>query len=196
LLFANLDTGGRSIMATADILLTAADYARLPANGRPTELVRGRIVEMNPPFPRHGQICGMVTCRLGSFADAHDLGHVLCNSTAIITERGPDTVRGADVCFYSYKKVPRGPLPREYLPVVPDAIFEIRSAEDRWRKIQRKVSEYLEAGVSVVCVLDEPPPTIYVYTADEPVRILQADDELVLPDVLPGFRVAVRRFFE
>lgn len=34
-------------MATTDTQLTAEEYGRLPENGRPTELVRGRIVEMN-----------------------------------------------------------------------------------------------------------------------------------------------------
>ena len=62
---------------------------------------------MPPPTPRHGQICGKAD-RLRDFADEHDLGHVLCNDSGVITERDPDTVRGADVSFYSYAKVPRG----------------------------------------------------------------------------------------
>lgn len=57
-------------------------------------------------------------------------------------------------------------------------------------------AEYLNAGVAVVCVLDDPPPTIYVYRADQPVRILKADDDWTQPEVLGDFRVPVRRFFE
>ena len=34
--------------------------------------------------------------------DEHDLGHVLSNDSGVITERDPDTVRGADISFYSY----------------------------------------------------------------------------------------------
>jgi Uma2 family endonuclease len=184
-------------MATAtETLLTAEEYARLPDNDRPSELVRGRIVEMNPPTPRHGQICSKVDRIVGAYVDAHELGHFLTNDSAVITERNPDTVRGGDLVFYSHAKVPKGPIPPGYLSVVPELVFEVRSEDDRWKKIQRKVAEYLEAGVSVVCVLDDDPPTIYLYTADQPVRILEADDELELPDVLPGFRVTVRRFFE
>jgi Uma2 family endonuclease len=35
-------------------LLTAEEYGRLENDGRLTELVRGRIVEMNLPFTSHG----------------------------------------------------------------------------------------------------------------------------------------------
>ena len=41
-------------------LLTAEQYAELPDDGRPTELVRGRIVETDMPNPRHGEVCANV----------------------------------------------------------------------------------------------------------------------------------------
>ncbi len=185
-------------MATVtETLLTAEEYAQLPDNGRPSELVRGRIVEMNPPFSRHGQICLKVGHLLLTFLDNNELGHLLSNDSGVITTRNPDTVRGADIAFYNYAQTPKGPLPRRgYVKAPPDLVIEVRSPDDRWRAVQLKVGEYLNVGVKVVCVLDDEPPTLYLYTADQPVRILGADDELELPDVLPGFRAPVRRFFE
>ena len=59
-----------------------------------------------------------------------------------------------------------------------------------------KASEYLEAGVSIVCVLDQMSETLQIYRPDELPRTLHGDDEFTLPDVLKGFRVVVRRFFE
>src|SRR5581483_3813003 len=97
---------------------------------------------------------------------------VLSNDSGVLTKRGPDTVRGADVAFYSYGRVPPGPLPRTYLAVVPELVFEVRSPTDRWRAIVTKVGEYLTAGVAVVCVLDEATEAVHVYTDDQPVRIL------------------------
>jgi Uma2 family endonuclease len=50
-------------MSTATLspaLLTAEEYLRLPDSDRPTELVRGRVVAMNVPKPRHGQVCSRV----------------------------------------------------------------------------------------------------------------------------------------
>jgi len=181
-------------IAVSEKLLTAEEYGRLPDDGTPTELVRGRVVRMNMPIPRHGQICAQVVYLLRRYFEDHPLGHVLCNDTGVVTERGPDTVRGPDVAFYSYVRVPPGPLPRTYLTVVPELVFEVRSPTDRWRAILTKVGEYLTAGVGVVCVLDEVRETIHVWTDDEE-RVLREDQALELPDILPGFSVPVRRFF-
>jgi Uma2 family endonuclease len=133
---------------------------------------------------------------LGNYAEEHDLGHVVSNDSGVITEHDPDTVRGADVAFYSFAKVPRGPLPRGYLPVPPDVVFEVRSPGDHWSEIYVKVGEYLDAEVGLVCVLDDLTETAHLFAADVAPRTLSADQELTLPAPLDGFRVAVRRFFE
>ena len=182
-------------MATATDLLTAEQFGTRPDPGYPEELVQGRIVTMRPATPRHGQICGEANRLLRGHVDRHDLGHVLCNDSGVITERDPDTVRGADVSFYSYAKVPRGKIRKGYLDVVPDLVVEVRSADDRWGDILAKVHEYLDAGVGVVIVLDPEPERAHIFRSDQPPRELGPDDELTVPDLLGDFRVAVRRFF-
>jgi Uma2 family endonuclease len=177
-------------------LLTAAEYAQLPDDGQPTELVRGRVVPVNVPAPRHGEICVKIVRILGRFLDDNDIGRLVGNDSGVVTEHDPDTVRGGDVAFYSYGKVPKGPLSRGYLDVVPELVFEVRSPTDRWSRILTKVGEYLEAGVTLVCVLDEATLTARVYRADHPEQVFTADQELTLPEVLPGFQVSVGRFFE
>jgi Uma2 family endonuclease len=183
-------------MAIAEALLTAEEYRLLPDNGQPTELVRGRVVPVNMPFPRHGQICSRLARLLGNYAEEHDLGHVICNDSGVVTERGPDTVRGPDVAFYSYTRVPRGPLPEGYLDVAPELVFEVRSPGDRWREIHIKVGEYLRAGVHTVCVLDSQTETAHLHHADQAPQTLAADQDFAVPDLLGAFRVPVRRFFE
>src|SRR5262245_47494880 len=132
-------------MAVAEALLTAEEYARLPDNGQPTELVRGRVVALNVPWPRHGQICTKVIMLLGGFVEQQQLGHLVSNDGGVVTERDPDTVRGPDVAFYGFDQVPPGPFPPGYLPVVPRLALEVRSASDRWAKVMLKVGEYLSA---------------------------------------------------
>jgi Uma2 family endonuclease len=183
-------------MAIDEALLTAEEFYQLEDNGQPTELVRGRIVPMNMPAPRHGQICSEIVRILGNYAKQHGLGHVLSNDSGVITERDPDTVRGADVAFYSYARLPKGPIPKGYLSVVPELIFEVLSPDDRWPRVLAKVTEYLNAGVQVVVVLDPETETLELYSADQRPRTLEADDDLVLPAVLGDFRIAVRRFLE
>ena len=103
-------------MATAEALMTAEEFGQRPDPGYPEELVQGRIVGMPPPDRRHGFVCLKAGRILGNFVDEHDLGRVMSNDSGVITERGPDTVRGADVCYYSYARLPKGPLPRAMGP--------------------------------------------------------------------------------
>jgi Uma2 family endonuclease len=187
-------------MATAPIrndpLLTAEEFLLLPSDGRPKELVKGRVVYMNVPTPRHGQICIQVGYLLRRYLEDHLLGHVVGNDSGVRTKRGPDTVRGVDVAFYSYGRIPPGPLPSGYLAVVPELVFEVRSPTDRWSDILAKVAEYLEAGVSIVCVLDQMTERCHLYRNEEEPEILLPEQELTLPNLLPDFRVVVHRFFE
>jgi Uma2 family endonuclease len=187
-------------MSTASVttpgLLTAEEFARRPDPGRPEELVRGRVVPMPMPKPRHGEICGKSVRIFGNWVDDHDLGRVLSNDAGVITERGPDTVRGADVSFYSFARVPKGPLPDRYLDTPPELIVEVLSPNDRWPKVLAKVAEYLDAGTVVVLVLDDQRRMAHEYRADGTTRLYGADDDLTLPDLLGEFRVRVGLFFE
>ncbi|MGO9600898.1 MAG: Uma2 family endonuclease [Isosphaeraceae bacterium] len=177
-------------------LLTAQEFERRTDPGYPEELVRGRIVTMPPPGRRHGQVCAQVVYLLRRFLEEHELGHVLSNDSGVITERGPDTVRGPDIAFYSYDRIPKGPLPPSYGPEIPELVFEVRSPGDRWREITIKAGEYLSAGVSFVVILDPDAQTAVVYGGDQPPRMLGPDDELAFPELLGAFRVKVGRLFE
>jgi Uma2 family endonuclease len=113
----------------------------------------------------------------------------------VITERDPDTVRGPDVSFYTYAKVPRGEIPKGYLDFVPDLVVEVLSDDDRWTDVLEKVHEFLAAGIGVVIVLDPDPRSATVFRPDQPPQVLGPNDEVAIPELLRDFRVAVRRFF-
>ena len=151
---------------------------------------------MSVPDRRHGYVCGRADRIFGNFVDERDIGRVMCNDSGVITERDPDTVRGADVAYYSYSRLPKGTLPKGYGPEVPELVVEVRSAHDRWREILEKVSEYLNAGVLFVVVLDPEPQIAHVFSADDAAEGTLAEEELILPGILDDFRVRVGRFFE
>jgi Uma2 family endonuclease len=180
---------------TIPALITAKEFAKLPDNRRKLELVRGRIVPVNMPTPRHGEICVNTIRIVGNFLEHDRRGRLVSNDAGILTEQDPDTVRGADIASYSFERVPEGPLPDHYLDVPPEVVFEVKSQGDRWRQIHIKVAEYLRAGVTYVCVLDEQTMTAHIFHSDQAPRILTADQELHLPEVLGDFRAFVRRFF-
>jgi Uma2 family endonuclease len=177
--------------------MTAEQYMALPDSfDGPTELVKGELVIMPPPRPRHGEICMQTGYLLRRYLEDHPLGRVLSNDSSMITERGPDTVRGPDIAYYSFERVPKGPLPDGLLAVAPDLVFEIRSPSDRWSELHTKVAEYLNVDVKAVCLLDDDTRTMHVFYADREPRILTASDDFSLSEILGDFRVKVERFFE
>jgi Uma2 family endonuclease len=188
-------TTGTATSPATEVLMTAEQYLALPDDGQLTELVRGRIVEMPSPKPTHRYFCSNISGILRDFVRANDLGRVVSNDSGVQTERGPDTVRGPDVAFYSYSRVPKGPLPEGYWPA-PELVFEMRSPSDRWAAITAKAGEYLAAGVLVVCVVDPETESVGVYFGNELPRRHTAEEELTLPEVLPGLTIPIRQFFE
>lgn len=176
-------------------LMTSAEFAKKHASDR-VELIKGHVREVPIGSPKHGKICVRASRVMDEYAEKHDAGHVMSNDSLVQTKSNPDSTRGADVSFYSYARLPKGKVPEGMLPVLPDLIVEVRSPSERWSALFAKVVEYLEAGVRVVIMLDEPTGTASVYRPDELQQIFHNGDALVVPDVLPGFSVPVARLFE
>jgi hypothetical protein len=72
----------------------------------------------------------------------------------------------------------------------------VYSPDERVSKVLFWVADCLEAGVRVVCVLDQASERIHLFRGEELPPPLHNSDELHLPDILGDFRVPVQRFFE
>jgi len=173
---------------TADEFLTHRD-------GRLSELVRGKVVPLNVPAPRHGQICLQIAFMIKQYLAENDVAHVVTNDTGIITQRDPDTIRGADVAVFSYETVPKGRLADRYLDQPPQIVFEVLSPSDRGPQAMTKVGEYLDAGVRFVCLVDSRNDAVTVFNSDATQQKMQGDDQLAFEDVLPGFSMTVGDIF-
>ena len=176
-------------------LLTAEEFFALPDDGQRTELVAGKVVIMNLPGYRHGRVCNRIGRLIGNFVEERHLGTTLNNDSGIITRRDPDTVRGADVTFYSYTRIPESEDPVGYPDAVPEIVFEVVSPSNTRRAITVKTGEYLNAGVNVVCVVDPAYKTVNLHFPEQPTKELEGDTALTFAD-LPGFSLPVSKFFE
>lgn len=176
-------------------LLTAAEFADRYSHLR-YELVRGVPVETPMPNLRHGKACATVSRLLGNFVEEHDLGHVMSNDSFVKVENDPDTLRGADVLFISYDRLPKGRVPDGVLDVIPELAVEVVSPTDVWTKLFGKVHEYLDAGVKAVVILDPRSETASVYRPDVVQQVFAKTDTLTVPEVLIGFSVPVAKLFE
>lgn len=180
---------------TAPPLVTVEQFFREHGDGG-FELVKGRVIEVPMPGAKHGKVCQKVTRLVGNYVEEHSLGHVMLNDTLIVLRRGPDTSRGADVCFVSYAKLPPGDVPDGPLEVIPELVFEVRSPSDSWTDAIEKMIDYLKAGVQVVIIFDPKTTSATLFRSDVRQEMFEAGDTLTVPDLLPGFAVPVRQFFE
>jgi len=179
----------------AQQLLTAEEFLKLPEprDGSQQELIRGVVVTMPPPKGRHGVCCCKVSRLVGNFVEAQCLGTTTCNDAGFISERGPDTVRGPDVAFWTHERAPEVPV--GYFQVAPDLAVEVVSPDDTHTRVQEKVRHYLSHGVRMVWVVDPELRIVTVYRSREQSRTLEEGDPLSGEDVLPGFTCKVNDFF-
>ena len=174
--------------------LTADDLLRLNMADMRTELVRGELVVREPAGYRHGDLAARLLIALGTFVELHGLGRVFTAETGFRLRQNPDTVRAPDVAFVRRERLP-DPPPRGYAALAPDLVVEVLSPDDRPGEVLSKIGDWLEAGTSLVWVVDPEQRTARVYRSDGSQAHLTESDRLDGETVLPGFECELRRIF-
>ncbi len=180
---------------TFDELLTLEEFERLAENdGFRVELTHGRLVREPRPGGEHGLIAGELVGRIHHHARMHGLGRVVTETGFLLSE-DPPTVRGPDVAFLSAKRYPPAGAPKGYWRLAPDLAIEIVSPSNTATEIQEKVLGFLEAGTSLVWVVDPANRTVTEFRSKSQVRVLADGDALDGSDILPGFRLEISDLF-
>lgn len=181
---------------TSKTILTAEEFLEHFAGRGAFELVNGEVVNVSPGNVEHGIICFNVGSLLREYGQSTGYGYVTGADAAVLVSREPDTVRGADVAFYSEARLPRKSVGSGLVTVPPDLVVEVFSPSDRSATIRSKINEYLLAGVLMVWVVYPARREVGIYRADEPIPIVLHENDVLeqLPE-LPGFHCRVADFF-
>lgn len=159
------------------------------------ELVRGAVIELSPGGLSHGGPSANLVFLLQSWARSTHRGRTFTNEIGLITERDPDTLRGADVVYYSYNRLPKGET-RVYSDIPPELVVEVAGRGQTWADLHEKAAEYLRMGVDRVWLVDPEKHTILVIRSDAAPEQLAQNDTLRDEVVLPGFESRVEAIFE
>jgi Uma2 family endonuclease len=159
------------------------------------DLIRGELCPM-PPMPgdEHGAYGFNFVLEVGSFVRDHQLGQCYLAETRFIIERDPDTAIGPDWAFIAKERLPVKRVPG-FVPIVPDAVLEVRSPSDRKSEVEAKIALWLNAGVRLVWELNLKKRILTVYRPGESPRIVGMDGIISGEDVLPGFSLPLRALF-
>lgn len=177
--------------------MTAEELLRLPTGmGERYELVSGELKTMSPAGSRHSR----VAMRLGSLLEQavrrDRLGATFGAETGFVLSCNPDTVRAPDAAFVAAARLPAGDLPDGYFRGAPDLAVEVVSPSEAAADIQRKVTEYFEAGARLVWVVYPDIRQGVVFRSVREGVALLGDDTLDGGEVIPGFACRVAEIFE
>ncbi|EKK03440.1 protein containing DUF820 [Rhodopirellula baltica SH28] len=172
---------------------TAEDLAILHAQGVMCELVDGQLVEKQMGFKE-----SLLALAIGHFLFQHVSKHKLgmvSGADGFVT-LFPDLIRGPDVAFLSWDRLPGGQLPEEAFPrIVPDLVVEVLSPGNTRAEMARKRREYFHAGVRLVWTVDPIRRSVAVFTSATQSSVFGETESLDGGDVLPGLKISLADVF-
>lgn len=177
----------------AEKLMTAGEFAALGDIG-PADLIRGRVVYLTRPKPRHGRVAQNISRAIDDFVRPRKLGQVYGSEIGYLVERDPDTVRSPDVSFVR-AEVADAHDEDEWYPHSPDLAVEVLSPTGRPADVQEKVQLWLDAGGRSVWVIDPANRSATIYRADGSEERVADDGTLKDQSVLPNFSMPLRAAF-
>lgn len=183
------------------------------------EMVRGAWVPKHPPAPPDGDrpgcelvsgtwtekgmssAAGLVESNvhfaLQAHARARRSGFVFSESAAYqLFATDAKLLRKPDVSFVRFGRLPGDAVPHTgRMVLAPDLAVEVISPTDLADAVNRKLDEYLRAGVRLVWFAYVPTRSVWAYRPDGSARLYRTGDALPGEDVLEGFAVPVADLF-
>lgn len=177
-------------------LISAEEFETICHEFEPCELVHGEVVQLSPGGMPHSRITSTITYLLAHWSRGRRCGRVYTNEAGLITETDPDTVRGADVAYFSYERLPKSAEPHGFSRTPPELVVEIIGRGQGWREMVEKAGEYLRMGVDRVWIVDGDAHRVHVFRPDGEPTVLEENQLLTDETILPGFSCRVSDFFE
>jgi len=171
---------------------TDEELMRIKHEGK-VELVDGEVILMTPAGLEQGRINARLTVRLGSYVLRRKLGEIFDAQTGF---RPYGNMRAPDISFVRKERLPEGRLPKGFGHFAPDLVVEVFGLNETISDYEDKVSEYLSWGVRLIWLVDPNTRTVTVIRANGERQVLSEKDVLTGEDVVPGFKVRVKKIFE
>ncbi|MER3490874.1 MAG: hypothetical protein C4323_00250 [Mastigocladus sp. ERB_26_2] len=147
----------------------------------------GEIIIISPTGGETGRYNARLTAQFVFWNEKTKLGEVFDSSTCFKLPNGAD--RSPDVAWI--KKDRWDALTSEqkekFPPIAPDFVLELLSPTDSVQETQKKMQEYINAGVKLGWLIDRKTGRVEIYRPGKETEILQLPASLSGEDILPGF---------
>jgi Uma2 family endonuclease len=183
-----------------EALITAERFAEikydLPENGRWTELVAGRIVSLQPPDDKHGNVVlNLSKAIAATYQAGGEASGMACFDVGVLVAREPDSVYSPAMSYFALD-LGFAPMDEVYTERVPMLICEVASSNDRRRHMADRVLTYLERGVELVWIVDPIEKCCHVHGKLRSPRKLEEGQTLDGGRIVSDFRITVGSLFE
>jgi Uma2 family endonuclease len=175
-------------------LMTIDEFEQLPDDDRRYELWDGELIEMAPPGEMHNDVIREIVWNAEQFVRASKIEKLFIETTFVIRDDPPSSLV-PDIAFIHEHRLQADRDRRRIIGTYPDIAIEVVSPTDRIGEVLQKVARYLDAGVTLVWVVDPDSKTVTVHRRDRDMLVLTVVDTLDGEDVLPGLRIPVNLIF-
>jgi Uma2 family endonuclease len=173
---------------------TIEDVVRFSqSEGRLYELVDRTLVEKAMGW-QESLVAGVILQKLNNYLDENQIG--LATGPDGMTRLFSDTVRGPDVAFIAWSRLPNGRIPTDPIPdLVPNFVVEVLSVSNTYSEMSRKRREYFHAGVELLWMVDHRSRNVTVFRSPQDAVVVTDGQTLDGGKVLPGWYLNVSELF-
>jgi Uma2 family endonuclease len=150
----------------------------------------GNILIIAPTGSETGKYNTDILTELNLWNRTHKLGFVFDSSTGFRLPNG--AVRSPDASWMQREKweALTDQQRKEFAPLCPDFLVELRSESDSMERLKKKMQEYIANGCRLGWLIDRVAHHVFIYRADGSIGLVKSFDERVSGEsVLPGFEL-------
>ncbi len=150
---------------------------------------QGELIIMSPNRPKTGRKHARILQRLANWAERDGSGDVYDATSEFALKNG---AKRAPDCSWILKsrwnRLTEEQQDSFAAPICPDFVIEVRSPNDRIKRLKAKMIEYIDNGARLAWLLDPIDNKAYVYRPGEPVQEIDKPETLSGDPILPGFQ--------
>lgn len=172
--------------------LTVPEFLSLPEGDITYELIDGEAKPKMAPKRYHSRLTLAISQILILWAQ--NRGEVGIEWAVTLKRQGRDWVPVPDLLYVSYSRLSSDVIADEACPIPPDLAIEIISPDQSFGQMSAKATDYLDAGVMRVWVVDARAKTVTIFYPDTRPQTKIGEDSLE-DSLLEGLQITPQQIF-
>jgi Uma2 family endonuclease len=180
---------------TTDLHVTPAQFDKLCQANPDLRLEltsNGKLIVMAPTFGESGKRNLSLAMQVGVWNERTELGEAFDSSTGYDFSAIGGGKLSPDVSWIESSRL-AGVSLKQFIPVVPDFLIELRSTTDRLSDLQAKMIEYQRLGVKLGLLINPQDKQVEIYRIGGELKVVEDPISIDCQDVMLGFILDLTR---